>query len=204
MAPELCRSIDAIHTDGPVWHANRMVMGPWTPNQWTEWVQWFPMASYVPPLFPNFQMTTEGWPRASQWSSEVGLSSLLGPHRGCRLGVPGDRPWDPDHWVGGPHKRRRWNGTGVWIRTDGAAQVSQVLPAAVHSKPKTALLGADKHHKEGLVGWLVLHGSPGVDVYFRCHQMITQQRPKGPEGRWGSPEKYNFSAMQAICRGNSD
>ena len=27
---------------------------------------------------------------------------------------------------------------------------------------------------------LVLHGSPWVYTYSHCHQMITQQQPKGP------------------------
>ena len=28
----------------------------------------------------------------------------------------------------------------------------------------------------------MLHGSPGVYTHSRCHQMITQQQPKGPRG----------------------
>jgi hypothetical protein len=34
------------------------------------------------------------------------------------------------------------------------------------------------HQWEGQV--LVLHGSPWVYTYSHCHQMITQQQPKGP------------------------
>ena len=38
----------------------------------------------------------------------------------------------------------------------------------------------------------MLHGSPSVYTYSHCHQMITQQRPKGPWRLWVVTTNWRF------------
>ena len=38
----------------------------------------------------------------------------------------------------------------------------------------------------------MLHGSPWVEMHSSCHQMITQQQPKGPRQLLGVTEKSQF------------
>ena len=45
---------------------------------------------------------------------------------------------------------------------------------------------------------MVLYGSPWLYTYFHCHQMITQQQPKG---RQGSPQDRQPTFAQQGANG---
>ena len=45
----------------------------------------------------------------------------------------------------------------------------------------------------------MLHGSPWLYMYSHCHQMITQQRPKGPWGSSGVTLKLQFFSRPMLA-----
>ena len=65
--------------------------------------------------------------------------SPVGPHRVGSWKI-GDSTWEPSHRLGGPDRRKRWNGTWVRINVQRRLQANQVLPTTAN-KPKTAFGG---------------------------------------------------------------